>query len=91
MTEFKDIEFTLVPIQSYANIVGYGQLDAQFNLDFYKNAGLDQQISEILMGQVIFITAKWANPVIDIGFYIENCRYSCGNNFIDIIKVENLN
>ena len=86
----EDIAFTLLPIMSYANLVGYGQMDPQFSLSFYNTAELDQKTFKIRMGQVLFVSAKWANPVTDIGFYIDSCKYSCGNNFIDIIKVYNL-
>ena len=64
-------------------------MDDQFSLDFYKNADLNEKIIEIIMGQVIFVKTEWSSPVTKLGFYVDTCQYSCGDNSIDIIKVYN--
>ena len=87
INSIEDIQFTLSPIQSHVMLVGYGQLDSQFALNFYKNVELTQSTSRLIMGRTLFATAEWKNPIIDVEFYLDLCRYSCGDDFIDIIKV----
>ena len=82
-----DIVFTLAPIQSFAMLVGYGQLDSQFSLNFFKNVEMDQVATKVRMGDTFFATTKWASPVTDVGFHIDTCKYLCGDQCVDIIKV----
>ena len=80
------IAYELAPIKSYASLISYGVL-SNFDFGVYDDEHFRNKISEIMMGDLIYAKAEWKDTVSAVGFYVDECNYSCGSQSVDVIKV----
>lgn len=70
-------------------VVGYGKMDSQFSLKICDSETYGNVVTDIIMGQTLYVRAKWQTPIEGIAYFIRDCDYACNeakDPFIAIVK-----
>jgi len=70
-------------------VVGYGKMDSQFSLKICDSETYGNVVTEIIMGQTLYVRANWQTPINGINYYLRDCDYACNeakDPFIAIVK-----
>jgi len=70
-------------------VVGYGKMDSQFSLKICDSETYGNVVTDIIMGQTLYVRANWQTPIDGIAYFIRDCDYACNeakDPFIAIVK-----